>query len=153
MDMDYLDSLREYMSDVLHRTDAVGLSAPQVGVFKRLILVRTKSNGIIDLVNPMIVRMYGSEARGFESCLSIPPFGNGCSVPRMEIIDVISSTVKTPGNPERKTFYGHDARIVQHEVDHLDGTFFVDRASPSQSRVVISSFNQWKSSQQKKQNT
>ena len=138
-----LIKLREYMLAVMRRGDGVGLAAPQIGVFRQFFLMQYRG-AVIDLVNPRITRMYGKENEGEEGCLSLPPPGNGCLVPRMESVDVEASTSKRPDVLKRFTFHSLPARIFQHELDHLTGTFFVDRVSEKKRRIVLEQFEHWK---------
>lgn len=138
--------LRSYMVECMRRKDGVGLAAPQVGLFKQFVVIEHEKNEVIDLINPTIERMYGREQEDYESCLSIPPDGNECLVPRLETVHVEASTTKFPGVRQEFVFTGELARIVQHEIDHLTGTFFVDRVSLSRKREVIERFEWWKKS-------
>lgn len=135
--------LREYMLKVMKRADGVGLAAPQVGCFKQYILIEDGGN-IIDLVNPYITKMFGKELEDYESCLSLPPEGNSCLVPRLETIHVEASTGNVPHVRRQFVFTAYTARIVQHEIDHLSGTFFVDRVSLKRRQEVLERFQYWK---------
>jgi peptide deformylase len=142
-DYDSLAELRSYMMAVMRRGDGIGLAAPQVGVFKQVVLLELNGK-VQDLVNPQITRMYGKEEEGMEGCLSLPPPGNGCLVPRMHSVDVEASTVRHPATVKKFTFHNLPARIVQHELDHLTGTFFVDRVVEKKRREVLERFANWK---------
>lgn len=98
----------------------VGLAAPQVGVAKRVILVRTSANGSIKwfaMVNPEILEMGSDVQVGKEGCLSYP--GVWKMIPRYRYVSVIYENK----NRVRKAInlYGFDARVFQHEYDHLQG--------------------------------
>lgn len=144
-DLTDIQKLFEYMSEVLRRANRRGLSAPQVGVFKQFIVIERKDHSIVGLVNPEITRMYGREENGIESCASLPPIRNECRVPRLDKIDVEASLLNSLNTRKNFSFRGDIARVVQHELDHLTGTFIVDRASPCQRRDVLNKFNNWKS--------
>ncbi|MGO0122888.1 peptide deformylase [Desulfothermobacter acidiphilus] len=110
------------MTETMYRYQGVGLAAPQVGVSLRVIVVDTGS-GLYQLVNPEIVDRAGEE-KGREGCLSVP----GCWG---EVVR--SAQVKVKGwDPEGKEVTvaaeGLLARALQHEIDHLDGVLFIDRA-------------------------
>ncbi len=116
-----LDDMVETMVDA----DGVGLAAPQVGINKRLIVVDIRDeNGLLKLINPVIVDKDGSKEKAVEGCLSFP--GIAGEVERDEKV-----TVRALG-PDGKTIEicaaGLLARALQHEIDHLDGILFVDRA-------------------------
>jgi peptide deformylase len=142
-----LGELRTYMLGVMQENRGIGLSACQVGVFKQFFIMENKEGDVLDFVNPEIERMYGAEREGFESCLSIPPFSNGCLVFRMQHVILTAGTVKYPKFRQTWRFSTIDARVVQHEVDHLWGTFFIDRVSSKRRNEVLDSFNSWKRKQ------
>lgn len=139
--------LRDYMLKMMKTADGVGLAAPQIGCFKRYIVVEDNGH-IVDLVNPYITQMYGKEIEDHESCLSLPPQGNSTLVPRLETIHVEASTGNVPHVRREFIFTHYPARIVQHEVDHLDGTFFVDRVPLARKKDVIDRFDWWKRKKQ-----
>lgn len=137
------ESLRQLAAD-MHETmmDApgVGLAAPQVGVMRRLIWVHVPENIhdegepelSVALVNPEIVRAHG-RVLGYEGCLSIPGWTG--EVPRAEIV-----TVKGLGldnRPVRIKARGWSARVLQHEIDHLDGILFLDRVEDKSTIVPV----------------
>lgn len=141
---DLLPRLREYMLRLMHKHNGIGLSAPQVGLFKQFYVMATDSGTLIDFVNPEIIQLYGYEREGFEACMSIPPVGNGCRIARCEKIRIEFGTAINPNVRTVKEFYGMDAIVSQHELDHLTGTFFIDRVSESLRRQVLQSFRKWK---------
>ncbi|MGS0764654.1 peptide deformylase [Syntrophomonas curvata] len=115
--------LMDNMRDTLYAFDGVGLAAPQIGVSKRIIVVDTGDN-LIELINPEIVSQEG-EQTGSEGCLSIP--GTVGLVKRYNQV-----TVKGLNREGKEIFYEGEkllARALQHEIDHLDGILFIDRAS------------------------
>lgn len=107
----------------------VGIAAPQVGRFQRIVIVDlsknrkpVKNHGHMVLVNPEITRWDGMEI-GREGCLSVPEFtGN---VIRAESISLKAFDVD--GEELQFEFEGFEARAIQHELDHLDGLLFLDR--------------------------
>ena len=108
---------------------AVGIAAPQVGRFQRIVIVDVSNtrkpvpnHGYLVLVNPEITHWDGF-ALGREGCLSVPDYtGN---VIRAEHIRLRARDPE--GEPLEFEMEGFEARAVQHEVDHLDGLLFVDR--------------------------
>lgn len=114
--------LLDDMAETMKQADGCGLAAPQVNVSKRIIVV-DDGTGLIEVVNPVIVKKSGSQV-GLEGCLSVPGFfGN---VERYEEVEVHginrnNKKVKFKAN-------GLLARIFQHEIDHLDGILFNDKA-------------------------
>jgi peptide deformylase len=139
-----IPKLLKYMVDVMRKCEGVGLAAPQIGCFKQFILVTKKDRSVVGLVNPEITRFYGREIEAREGCLSLPPPGNDCMVPRLETVDVEASLAETPHLRQAFTFHGAMARIVQHEVDHLTGTFFIDRVPERRKADVLEKFRNWK---------
>lgn len=107
---------------------AVGIAAPQVGRFQRLVIVdvsgrpKIPNHGHLVLVNPEIVHWEGF-AIGREGCLSVPDYtGN--------VIRATGIRLKAQdldGQEHEYAMEGFEARAVQHEIDHLDGLLFVDR--------------------------
>jgi peptide deformylase len=142
-DYDELPELMKYMETVMRRCNGIGLAAPQVGVFKNFCIVQT-GDGITGLVNPEVTQMFGKEDWAPEGCLSIPPVGNECPVPRMECVMIQAATIAAPDVKQHFKFSRMDARVAQHELDHLTGTFFVDRVGEKQKRLVLEKFRNWK---------
>jgi peptide deformylase len=128
--------LLEDMIDTMRAAPGVGLAAPQIGISQRLIVVEyadeeASPNGdpkppkLYALVNPEIVRRSTETVTGTEGCLSIPGY--------LGVVDRASAvTIKGLnrfGQPTRIKADGWLARIFQHEIDHLDGVLYIDRAS------------------------
>ncbi|MGI6514032.1 MAG: peptide deformylase [Syntrophomonadaceae bacterium] len=113
-----LDNLR----DTLHEYEGVGLAAPQIGVSKRVIVV---DNGeeYYELINPEIIREEGLDT-AIEGCLSIPQLTG--KVKRAARVTV--KGLNREGEELSIEADGLLARAFQHEIDHLDGVLFVDRA-------------------------
>lgn len=127
------DSLRKLADDMFETmldAPGVGLAAPQVGISRRLIVVHVPENydgetnpeHNFRLINPEIVRGLGRQV-GPEGCLSIP--GWVADVPRFETVTV--KAIDLENKPVRIKARGHLARVLQHEIDHLDGILFLDR--------------------------
>jgi len=142
-DYDQLPALFKYMWTCMKVFNGVGIAAPQVGVFKQYCLIERMDGTVMELVNPDITRMYGREIEDFEACLSLPPGGNGCLVPRQEYIKVQYAT-RHSRYSQSVTLSGRDARVAQHEIDHMTGTFFIDRASKVGRRNVLDAFENYK---------
>ena len=118
-----LRSFIEDMVETMYESDGVGLAAPQVGLSQRIIVL-DDGNGLLELVNPEITKKEGSQI-GLEGCLSVPGYyGN---VDRYDKI-----TVRALDKYNKKKIIkaeGFLARILQHEIDHLDGHLFIEKAS------------------------
>lgn len=119
------------MGGIMYSARGVGLAAPQVGKSIRL-LVYDQGDGLRALINPRIVKMKGQQMEPEEGCLSIP--GLRGVVPRAQDIQVQAQDGE--GRPIRFRATGYEARIIQHEVDHLDGILFIDRADPKTLRMM-----------------
>ncbi len=123
------DRLKVLIDDMFETMDAsygVGLAAPQVGILKRVITIddnAEENNTRMYMINPVITRKDGSDVCR-EGCLSIP--GKQGDVERATDIDVSYENL----NGEKLEMNAKDflARIIQHEIDHLDGILYTDRA-------------------------
>ena len=109
------------MIETMHEASGVGLAAPQVGVSKRIIVAEVNERLHV-LIDPKIVKHEGEEL-GTEGCLSIP--GVIGEVPRA--VRVIVKGKNRKGRGITLDAGGMLARVLQHEVDHLDGILFLDR--------------------------
>lgn len=109
------------MIETMHEANGVGLAAPQVGVSKRIIVAEVDERLHV-LIDPKIVKRAG-EALGTEGCLSIP--GVIGEVPRA--VTVIVKGKNRKGRGITLEAEGMLARVLQHEVDHVDGILFLDR--------------------------
>jgi peptide deformylase len=117
-----LERLVEDMFETMRVAPGVGLAAPQIGVSLR-VLVAEYEDEQVALVNPEIVKKAG-EVRGTEGCLSIPGYV-GENILRAEMVIVKGRDPR--GREKRIRKEGWFARILQHEIDHLDGILFIDR--------------------------
>ncbi len=110
------------MFETMEVYDGVGLAGPQVGVSKRIIVLREPGGEEMCLINPVISEAEGSE-KGEEGCLSLPEV-----FAQVERATHIRVQAKNEYG-KQLDFEAHDllARIIQHETDHLDGKVFIDR--------------------------
>lgn len=114
--------LLENLKDTMYAANGVGLAAPQIGVLKRVVVVDV-GEGLVELINPVIKKRQG-RVMDVEGCLSIP--GIQGEVPRAQLVEVEAwdrqgCAIKVQG----EDFL---ARALQHEIDHLDGILFIDKA-------------------------
>lgn len=116
-----LAQLLDDMAETMYDANGVGLAAPQVGVLRRVVVIDV-GEGIIELINPKIVRTAGLQS-GSEGCLSFP--GEYGIVDRPEEVEVEAQDRR--GNTFRKTGRELLARAFCHEIDHLDGVLYVDK--------------------------
>lgn len=126
---DRTKQLLDDLGDTLSTQDGVGLAAPQVGVLRRCVVVletnvpEWEKPYIIELVNPEIIEKDG-EQTGAEGCLSLP--GQFGVVTRPEHVTVRAQD--RDGNTFEVEGIGLTARCFCHEIDHLDGVLFTERA-------------------------
>lgn len=114
--------LLDNMRDTMYANKGVGLAAPQIGVSKRVIVVDV-GEGLIEMVNPLIIEAEG-ENTDVEGCLSIP--GLVGDVKRAAVVRV--KGLNRSGVEIEIRVEGFDARAFQHEIDHLEGILFTDKA-------------------------
>lgn len=126
-----LQTLIDDMVETMRLAPGVGLAAPQVNVSSRVIVVEFNENEdeeippkLYVVVNPEITRFSSEDEIGTEGCLSIPRIVGDVERP----ITVTIKGLNRRGQPQKIKASGWLARIFQHEVDHLDGVLFVDRA-------------------------
>ena len=117
-------TLLDDMAETMHERNGVGLAAPQVGVFRRVIIVEAEEGNLIEFINPEIIQQSGVEEDG-EGCLSIP--GKRGDVPRPTKIKV--SALNREGKQFTIDAEGFLARVICHEIDHLDGILIDQRTT------------------------
>ena len=121
------DSTKELiqdMFDTMYEANGVGLAAPQVGILRRICVIDIREGDPVVLINPEIVETSG-EQTDEEGCLSIP--GKVAEVTRANYVKV--SSLDMDMNPVTYEGEGLLARAMQHEMDHLDGILYGERAS------------------------
>ena len=120
-----LRALIDDMAETMYETDGVGLAAPQVAVSKRIIVVDDHAgSGLIALINPEITHAEGSQV-GPEGCLSVPGyFGDVVRFDKITVKGIDPHNKKVTIKAE-----GFLARIFQHEIDHLEGHLFIEKAT------------------------
>jgi peptide deformylase len=130
----HLEKLARVMLDVMERGEGVGLAANQIGVLSRVMVWKhPESDERYVFVNPQIVDRSEACCTEPEGCLSVP--GATMEVSRAEEVVVEAQDVN--GDAIRAELTGLLARIVQHEIDHLDGHLILDRTSPEERRRVL----------------
>ena len=130
---DDLRRLVARMGELMKDANGVGLAATQVGVLRRVFVFAPEEDQVAALVNPEIVRRSDEGETDDEGCLSI----QGVTMPVER-----STTVRIEGRDENGDEVGYDlegtpARIVQHELDHLDGTLILNRTTPEARREAL----------------
>ena len=127
-----LQQLLEDMIDTLHEESGSGLAAPQINVSKQVILIEFGSEEDEEVpprlyvtINPKITRFSQQMVSGAEGCLSVP--GLMGDVDRSQ--DVVVEGQDRNGEPLKISLQGWIARIFQHEIDHINGILYTDRAT------------------------
>ncbi len=141
---DEIVSLADRMTEALFRAEGIGLAAPQVGVLKRLIVVNLEDDFHI-VVNPEIVETNEETESAAEGCLSVP--GPEADVERATEVEV--SGYDLDGKEVKLTREGLAARVFLHEVDHLNGTLFIDHLSETARTLTLREYR----NAQKEENT
>jgi peptide deformylase len=150
--------LLEWMRETMYDAPGVGLAAPQIGLALQLAVIEDKPENMKDappefmkererkpvpfhvLINPKISLEGAADVEFFEGCLSLPGFT--AVVPRTRQVRV--ECLDHKGNPKVIEASGWYARILQHEIDHLQGTVYIDRMHP-RTLMTLDNFNRyWK---------
>lgn len=120
-----IQNLGREMIQILTENQGIGLAAPQVGELKRIIVVQTENQPRV-LINPKIIKMSQDKILEEEGCLSFP--GLFLKIKRAKIVEI--EALDAEGNTIKIKAEGRlTSRILQHEIDHLDGILFIDRLS------------------------
>ena len=116
-------TLLDDMLETMRRADGCGLAAPQVGVLRRIVVIEVTPGEVLELINPKIISQSG-EMTGIEGCLSVP--GKQGIVKRPSYVRVEA----LDRNGVIQTYEGTEllARCLCHEIDHLDGILYTDKA-------------------------
>lgn len=136
-----ITSLVRDLKDTLVKADGCGLAAPQIGVSLRVLIV--DGTGLADtypyladfkrtMINPVVVEESGAKCTFSEGCLSVP--GVYADVTRPSSIKVKYFNEQL--EPVEEVFDKFGCRMVQHELDHLDGLIFVDKVAPIRKKMI-----------------
>jgi peptide deformylase len=131
------DALRaqvERMAALMHDALGIGLAAPQIGVSQQLLVYRVGPEGpVIALINPEVEWTSNDKEPAEEGCLSIP----GILVDVERPVHVRVRAVDETGEDRVVEASGLEARVIQHEVDHLNGVLILDRTTKDQRKDAI----------------
>jgi peptide deformylase len=131
-----IQQLIDDMIQTMYAAPGVGLAAPQVGVGLRIFVadvsIGRDPNGLIVFVNPEFVERDGMQLED-EGCLSVPGFNATVARPARAVV----TGLNRHGEPQTIEGTGLLARCFQHEMDHLDGTLFVDRLRGLQKDLIV----------------
>jgi peptide deformylase len=130
------------MFETMYAEDGVGLAAPQIGIGLRVIVVDPREDDVepFAFINPEIIEVSAETERGEEGCLSLPGLKELVERP----VRVVAQGLDAEGRPKRIEADGLLARILQHEVDHLNGVLFIDRVTPLKRRMLLKKWEKTK---------
>jgi peptide deformylase len=132
-DASLIDEVRR-MGELMHDAYGIGLAATQVGVMHRLLVYRTEMEGAVAaLVNPVVEWSSKETESAEEGCLSLP----GVAVEVERPVHVRVRAQDERGAPITVEASGLEARVIQHEIDHLDGVLILDRTSRDQRKQAM----------------
>jgi peptide deformylase len=131
-----LADLAERMGRLMQEARGVGLAAPQVGILRRFLVYQAADDAPVQaLVNPVVVEASEVTEIGAEGCLSL---GAASVVVDVERPTSVVVEARTPvGEGLRIEAEGLEARVLQHEIDHLDGVLILDKTMPEQRREAL----------------
>lgn len=125
-----IQKLIENMTETLYKAPGVGLAAIQVGYDKSLLIYdispKEEKRSLQVLINPRIITREGTMISENEGCLSVPDFRANVRRSASVLVEGLDKT----GKPVRIEAEGLLAIVLQHEIDHLSGTLFIDHISP-----------------------
>jgi peptide deformylase len=123
----------ERMKSLMQEANGVGLAANQVGVLRRVLVMQPGEEGPIVLVNPVVRESSDELCTDDEGCLSL----QGVTVPVERRLRVTVDAVDENGNDVSYELEGLGARVLQHEVDHLDGVLILERTTDDARRGAL----------------
>ena len=129
-------ALVERMTRLMEEARGVGLAATQLGILRRVLIYQAAEEDPVSvLVNPRLVSSADEQEAGEEGCLSLGAASVVVEVERPMRVTVEAST--PAGEPIRIEAEGLEARVLQHELDHLDGVLTIDRTTPELRRSAL----------------
>ena len=133
---DFDDDLRrlvDRMTVLMHEAQGVGLAATQVGVLRRLFVFEPDDEGPRAIVNPVVVERGDETATDAEGCLSL----QGVKVPVERSTRLVLEGKDPHGEDVRYELDEYGSRVVQHELDHLDGVLIIDRTDDEHRKEAL----------------
>ncbi len=133
---DALRALVDRMGRLMQEARGVGLAAPQIGILRRVLVYQTaEDEPVVALVNPRLVSSSDERESAEEGCLSLGAASVVVPVERPHRISV--DAVSPGGEPVWIDAEELEARVIQHELDHLDGVLTIDRTTPDARRQAL----------------
>lgn len=114
-------TLLDDMAETMYKAEGVGLAAPQVGILRRVVVIDI-GEGLLELINPVIIEEDGEQC-AMEGCLSVPGLTGQVKRPLKVVVEGLDrqgKKIKVEGSELL-------ARALCHEIDHLDGTLYIDK--------------------------
>jgi len=135
----------EWMGKIMHDGLGIGLAATQVGALRRLLVYRVQHDGPISaLINPEIEWHSKDEEISPEGCLSLPRVHVDVERP----VHIRVKAQNATGAPITIEASGLEARVIQHEMDHLDGILILKRTSREERKEAMRSLREWQDRQE-----
>jgi peptide deformylase len=133
---DAVSELVARMTALMQQARGVGLAAPQVGVLRRVLVYQTAEEGpVVVLVNPRLARSSDEQETADEGCLSLGAASVVVPVARSTAVTI--EAVTPDGEQVTVEAEGLEARVIQHELDHLDGVLILDRTGLDERRAAL----------------
>jgi peptide deformylase len=133
---DSVPQLVERMTRLMQEARGVGLAAPQVGVLRRVLVYQAADDApVTALVNPRLTRASDERETADEGCLSLG--AASVIVPVERAVSVTIEATSPDGEAVTVEAEGLEARVIQHELDHLDGVLIVDRTTPEDRQEAL----------------
>lgn len=137
--LDLVKDLKDTLKSA-HDPKGIGISAPQIGILKRVLLIVLK-NKVITVINPAIIsfskkklsQVMPKKKQFMEGCLSVPNYWAFIDRPNIVKVKYLDQN----GEPRETEFEGRDSSLFQHEFDHLDGILFIDRALEQKRKIYM----------------
>lgn len=130
-----INKLIDDMIETMYASLGAGLAAPQIGISKRIIIIDGEDEGLLALINPVLIKKEG-KVNEEEGCLSVP--GIYSNVERYETVTV--EGLDRNGEKIRIKKDGLMGKALQHEIDHLEGLLFIDRISKIKRQVLLKEY-------------
>jgi peptide deformylase len=128
-----IQRLIDDMIDTMHNAPGVGLAAPQVGVPLRVVVIETKDDGLMALINPEIVKTSG-ERRLMEGCLSVPGYQAEITRSRQVTVKALDREGKDVRLKAVDTLL---AQALEHEIDHINGVLYIDYLTSADELIPV----------------